>query len=411
MKKTIIALLLALTGWGAWAQEAPQAPAGGFASEARNILVRSAERCRSVRGGRYEMDVATKFITQPDTVRTHVVCHFVRVSDDTLFGQHFLHTSLRDGKRLYALYAGNELIRCNDSSGTVYPLSYCADYMSVIENRHPFFLPLSDGRCRPISGMLDLGSRADFCLRDTLLDGRPCHWIACADTRVDTDAVLGAVATRHEVTVWIDRRDDMPVRFDERLDRTEASGTTSQYWSYVLRSFAPEADAALLTKEALPPGVRLKDYDKAKSRTKPLAAGAQAPDWALATAAGDSVRLSGLRGRVVLLDFFFKSCVPCIEALPWLQRMHEQYGEQGLAVVGIDPYDASQQDAVAAFLSQRGVGYAVLFADRKVAKAYGVSSFPTLFLIDREGRIACVREGCTGEMEEEMERQLKALLQ
>lgn len=413
MKRMFFALTIALMGWNAVAQKVPHTPvdAGNHTGEVKGILVRSMERCRTVTCGHYEMDVVTKYLSQPDTSRSHIIIDYRQVPEDTVFGRHFSHTTISGGKEIHALYGGKELIRYDDSKGTVYPLAYCSERRNVLEYRLPFFLPLSDSRCRPIDAMLEVGDNGVFCLGDTLLDDRPCHWIVCSDTQRDTDADLGVVTTRHKVELWIDKRDYMPVRFDEHLDMTEEAGTMKQYWSYALKSLSPEVEAKLLTREAVPSSVQLKEYDSTTEKVKPLAEGKQAPDWTLTTTTGDTVRLSDFRGKVVLLDFFFKSCAPCCAAMPWLQRLHEKYEERGLVMVGIDPFDASQKEVVASFMSLHGINYTVVFADREVTKAYGVNSYPTLFLIDRTGKIVKVQLGYLQQREEEMERQLETMLQ
>ena len=72
-------------------------------------------------------------------------------------------------------------------------------------------------------------------------------------------------------------------------------------------------------------------------------------------------------------------------ALPALQNLHEKYNDKGLKLIGIDPYDTKEKDDIDNFLAKRGVTYTVLFGGKDIAKEYHVSSYPTIYLIDKKG--------------------------
>ena len=63
-----------------------------------------------------------------------------------------------------------------------------------------------------------------------------------------------------------------------------------------------------------------------------------------------------------------------------------------LVVIGLDPYD-DKEDNLPDFLAKRDVDYTVLYASREIAKTYRVSGYPTMFLIDKEGKIIHIQEG------------------
>ena len=122
-----------------------------------------------------------------------------------------------------------------------------------------------------------------------------------------------------------------------------------------------------------------------------------APDFALATPEGDSLRLSELRGQVVVLNFWATWCAPCLEEIPELVRLHE--GVRNLTVVGIS-LDTAPAVAVADFAARLGITYPVLLDSpsrldtRPVAGLFeGVWALPTTVVIDTHGR---VREQISG---------------
>jgi thiol-disulfide isomerase/thioredoxin len=116
--------------------------------------------------------------------------------------------------------------------------------------------------------------------------------------------------------------------------------------------------------------------------------GRPAPDFALTDIyTGKIVRLADFRGKAVLLNFWATWCPPCKVEIPWFIELQNQYGPQGLAVIGVAMDDAGR-DKIEKFGNEMRINYIVLQGTETVANAYGgVESLPTTFYIDREGRI------------------------
>ena len=140
------------------------------------------------------------------------------------------------------------------------------------------------------------------------------------------------------------------------------------------------------------------------------AVGAVAPDFQLTSLDGKPLKLSDLRGRAVLLNFWATWCAPCKIEIPWFVDLQKQYGPQGLQVVGVAMDDASK-DAIAKFAKEMGVDYPVVIGDDKVADEYGgVQALPTTFYIGRDGKIVGRVFGLIGhgEIEENIQKALKS---
>ncbi len=114
--------------------------------------------------------------------------------------------------------------------------------------------------------------------------------------------------------------------------------------------------------------------------------GQLAPDFALQDLNGQTVRLSDLRGKAVLLNFWATWCPPCKVEIPWFIDLQKQYAAQGLEIIGVS-MDDSGPDKVASFARQMGINYPVLIGNDKVADLYGgVQALPTTFYIGRDGK-------------------------
>jgi peroxiredoxin len=135
------------------------------------------------------------------------------------------------------------------------------------------------------------------------------------------------------------------------------------------------------------------------------APGHNAPDFVLTDLQGNLVKLSDLRGKAVVLNFWATWCPPCKEEIPWLVDMQKRYGSQGLQIVGVSMDDGDPKDVVK-FAAANSINYPVLFGEDKVADQYGgIDYLPTTFYIDRNG---VVLDRVFGEPQrDEIERNIK----
>jgi thiol-disulfide isomerase/thioredoxin len=130
---------------------------------------------------------------------------------------------------------------------------------------------------------------------------------------------------------------------------------------------------------------------KEKQRSSPVAPanGAAAPDFTLKLIGGNGkpVRLSSLKGKAVLLNFWATWCEPCKIEMPWLVELQKKYGPQGLLVVGVAMDDVGEK-AITAYTHKMRVNYLILQGTEAVADLYGgVDGLPTTFFLDRSGTV------------------------
>jgi len=116
--------------------------------------------------------------------------------------------------------------------------------------------------------------------------------------------------------------------------------------------------------------------------------GKPAPDFSLKTLDGQTLKLSDLRGKAVVLNFWATWCSPCKAEMPWFVDFQKQYGAEGLQIVGVAMDDAAKED-IEKFAKEMGVNYPVVLGKEAVAEEYGgVQFLPTTFYIDRSGNIS-----------------------
>lgn len=123
-----------------------------------------------------------------------------------------------------------------------------------------------------------------------------------------------------------------------------------------------------------------------------------APDFTLVDQFGETHTLSEYKGKTVFLNFWATWCPPCSQEMPDIQALYETYGgnEEDLIILGVanpktedHPYNQDEtQDKVTEFLSDNGYSYPVVMdTTGDIFSTYGISSFPTTFMIDKEGKV------------------------
>lgn len=134
-------------------------------------------------------------------------------------------------------------------------------------------------------------------------------------------------------------------------------------------------------------GVRMARNNRANTPAKGQLIGNLAPDFELPALDGKNLKLSDLRGKAVLLNFWATYCGPCKIEMPWFVELQKEYGPQGFQIVGVAMDDASTEE-IAKFAKEMGVNYPILLGKESVGQSYGgVSVLPTTFFVDRDGKL------------------------
>jgi len=123
---------------------------------------------------------------------------------------------------------------------------------------------------------------------------------------------------------------------------------------------------------------------ESRSRPRPMA-----PEFSLPVMGEQGeVSLSALRGKIVIVDFWATWCVPCEFQVPALNAFWDAHREDSdLRVYGIS-IDSEAPSVVAQWASEKGVRYPILLAgDDELARNFGATGFPTIFVIDPDGRV------------------------
>lgn len=134
-----------------------------------------------------------------------------------------------------------------------------------------------------------------------------------------------------------------------------------------------------------------------------------APDFVLKSRSGTNVRLSELRGQVVMINFWATWCGPCRQEMPLLEMLYQRYRKLGFTLLGVNVEESPSP--AAGFLRDVEVSFPVLFdSDNVVSRLYEVSGMPSTVLIDRDGRVRFAHTGYVPGDETKYSRMVRTLI-
>jgi thiol-disulfide isomerase/thioredoxin len=388
-----------------------------LAQDAKEILQKSYAKCQAIQNGYYEMTKYMKYMTKKDTVATSFNCYFKKLKDDSLFSSAFHYKGFYKNEWISeVLFTGEDLVSISlkDSSGFIMPKSKWADKIKSYSHNYTFYQPLTDKKSYPFirdSGNFDK-QYAFKLIGEEAINNVSCYHVQVSILSPESVSKQeGIRLLRGEYHYWIGKDDLIPIQYSTISDIFINNDTMEQVEKYVLKKVEINnlKNDSILTLQSLPLFYKLKTYEPHTSPNL-LPNDTIAPDWNLLSLKDERIGLKDLKGKLVLIDFFYMSCYPCMLALPKLETLYEKYKEKGVVIIGIDPYD-KKEDGVGDFLSKRGVNYTVLLKGKDVAKDYHVSAYPTIYLIDKNGKILFRMAGYGSGLEDMLEGIIKKKLQ
>ena len=96
---------------------------------------------------------------------------------------------------------------------------------------------------------------------------------------------------------------------------------------------------------------------------------------------------SNLKGNLILLEFWFKNCGPCVQAVPKLNSIYQKYKNDNFQLFGIEYQEDFPQENLIEYVDKIKMAYPTLYKGKNIAASYGISAAPTFILINKQGDI------------------------
>ncbi|TVR39003.1 MAG: TlpA family protein disulfide reductase [Cryomorphaceae bacterium] len=348
----------------------------------------------------YDFQYLAKYFDNTDTLNVNGNVVLYRVPSDSTLGYHTrIASTNQQGGLTEHYFNGREctivdheqqsvLIDSPDSNGTGVPGA------GFISGNY-----ISGALCRVLTAEDPFNMQNDDVSWNYLglkeISGEPCHHFE------GTDPDQGDYAD-FVTTYFISASSYLPVQrtFSVRYVPED----TYQYNELTMRfNRTPEEGALNSVAQANYPDHYQVNYYKATDYKEVplLEVGTKPANFTLPIMLGEgNISLEELRGKIVLLDFWYVSCAPCKKAIPHLQALHRKYAGSDVVVLGVNPVDADRSDQeLQKFFGIYGMTYPnVLDSGRTATSQMNVRAYPTLYLLDREGKVYWSHVGFSEEM-------------
>jgi len=329
----------------------------------------------------YQMKMYRSY--RADTIFSEGITYFEQNPSDTSIGYNFsqeseYHSSFYNGKYVIDMFHA-------DSSALKGPLN-------KFKNGHGSIKPYLEMSYAAIKNFLTdslFTTLVDSIVKtDTVIGNEPCFsytfWI---DARVVDTYKIPQYYGNKKINLIIRERDFQPMYYSQYqiFKSNNSHFHEAHFKDYSFRKMHPKHQFSI---ENLPEYYR---WDKI-ANLQTLELQSDAPDWELPVVSGDKLNLSDLRGKYVLLDFWFIGCGACLQSIPSLNTLQSKYKHNDLEVIGVNCY-SNNEDKIEAYCTNRGMHYRNVWKGKRITDEYRIEAAPIFYLIDKEGKIAYTQIG------------------
>jgi thiol-disulfide isomerase/thioredoxin len=257
-----------------------------------------------------------------------------------------------------------------------------------------------------VNGMPDVSkiSMTSKTLREEKVDvgGQPhdCWVVETKVGKIDMPQAAGAEVTDMVMTTWLDKKTGIDLRSETSMKMKMPAFSEPMSMSQSMVKKTLKIDEALpdsLFTFTPPPGATETTTLIGSTLPKGDLAGKDAPAFNVKGLDGKSYTLASLKDKPVLLDFWATWCGPCRKSLPILEKMYQDFKDQGLVILGVD--GGEDRAIVEEFLKKTPAVYPiVLGSDADILKDYSIDAFPTFVLIGRDGKVVAHEIGFAGDV-------------
>ncbi len=240
--------------------------------------------------------------------------------------------------------------------------------------------------------------------RDTLIDGAKYFKFSFLLEQKYIDWIAGDIKEGEgdpKYFLFVDQKNHLPFKF---ITPNGKNGAISRTFENIALDY--EFPVGLWKGESLPKDFIVfteKEYFENRKSNMMDNLGEMVTDWELPLIANDSkINPSKLKGKVVLLEFWFKNCGGCVAAIPSLNSIHAKFKKDNFALFGVEFIDKQSQENLQKYIKEKNIQFPNLYKAKSVAANYGIRGAPTFMILDKSGKIIHLKSGYTEDHIKEM---------
>lgn len=360
------------------------------------IIKKTIFRTKSLKSIAYDIEKVWVFMGEEDTMRSSASCVMDKRVREKLLGQ---RCQLAIPGYEF-LYDGTLFYRKEDTASTI--LSFTPKEMDLSFWRDNFLDYWLNYRVIPQKmNEENIVSKKYIGLQKIL--NHPCHTIEIIASSKDLDS---------KEIVFIRQKDFIPIK---SIITTTYMGLVQHSEKTLSNIKINKCKHKINTKAFLKNAVQITPYIKPKRNTqkqiKNLTIGDTIPDWNnIRTLNERELLLSDLKADVILIDFWYMSCYPCLKSFPSIKKLQEKYSKKQLNIISINPYDIENKTLLKSFAAKHKINYPILLANIETTLAFKISSYPTFILVDKSRTIQFIQKGYSDKLYETLSNQIDTLL-
>jgi peroxiredoxin len=186
------------------------------------------------------------------------------------------------------------------------------------------------------------------------------------------------------------------VRFSSNIDMFDAEGnkikddqinnlmTSGHFMPIIFANKAHKPKAIVFRKATDEEKQQMKAILEGQDPNQDFVPGLMAEDFTTEDINGNTIKLSDLKGKIVVINFWFSHCQPCVAEMPELNKLVEKYKSKDIVFISITFDD---KEKVEKFLSNTKFNYTPIVGAMTIIQKYNVNSFPSNLIIDKKGEI------------------------
>lgn len=372
-----------------------------FAQTEQQVIKETIENYKSHQTMSYDVEYSMKFFDgdEPVTINSSVLIK--KQNEDTIFQSKFLYNRIDSSINIIKYYAPpflyvidkneEKIIKSNTSKGESY-ISFITGnidgdvlgvYFSDIEKLKK--------KLENANNILSYSDSSDllkieisFPDDDDFYDQKEVLYIEKTKKIIQKITYQVKYKDQIQQNIWSINN----VKFDQTKDSDFDSIVSNHFKTYKIEDYKP------LTEE---------DY-------KLLEDGAAAPTI-VGTIYPDYNKTIDLKyDKITILDFWYTSCMPCIKAIPHLNALVEKYKGE-IKIIGVNPfeYQSHKKEKIEEFLIRTPIDYSILLTE-DIPQAFNVKAFPTLYIIDSNGKVRYSQIGLSDNTYEDLNEILGKLI-
>ena len=349
------------------------------------ILELSSNTINSLNTVEYEMKHRIKYFSSQDTTEMIGKCLVERNSIDTVFGNHFKinlvngYQYLYNNKDLLLLDKKNKRARI-DSSKNKNTKIITGSYVQKL-----IFKPVFNG--------FNIQQYNPNSYEIKLISSDKKEWVI---QLIFTDDSL----FKNKIeTLYINKKTNLPTRLISSIEFNKMI----EYKDITINYLDLKRKPTSLSEFKIPADYELSYFNISKPKQpSTLKKGNRFPEFTFKNEKNEIINSVDLKGKLVVIDYWYKACLPCIKAMPFLEEINKKYGGEKLIVLGMNSKDKNRKE-INNYLKQIKVSYPTLFTTEEFTDSCKVSAYPTIYLIDKKGELLASYIGYNQKYEQELE--------